>query len=167
MLHYTTGSPRSGLLIFLFYYTLPTKSFTTSCCFYPRQLYRYARFFVKQQLHVIDEHNPLDSVYEAPDFFISSKSRVYSFMVSELVGLLACQSVGFSKRTVVIGRTGSDTIPSKPHPTLIVIRRALPRGVQSSTSQINLSQVFVKEPFRVHFVTSYNPSTLLHATETT
>jgi len=47
-----------------------------------------------------------------------SKSRVYSLKDRDPVGLSASRSVGLSKWTVLIGRTGFDTISSIPDPTL-------------------------------------------------
>ena len=48
----------------------------------------------------------------------SSKSRVYLLKDIDPVGQSASRSVGFSKWTVLIGRTGFDTISSIPDPTL-------------------------------------------------
>ena len=56
----------------------------------------------------------LNSVSEGHVLFISSRSRVYR----DPVGQSASRSVGFSKSTVVIGRTGLVTISSLPDPTL-------------------------------------------------
>ena len=49
---------------------------------------------------------------------IFSKSGVYLLKDRDTVGLSASRSVGFPKWTVLIGRTGFDTIPSMPDPTL-------------------------------------------------
>jgi len=60
----------------------------------------------------------LNSVSAFLGTLISSKSRVYSLKDRDQVGQSASRSVGFSKWTVLIGRTGFDTIPSIPDPTL-------------------------------------------------
>ena len=49
---------------------------------------------------------------------ISSKSRVYSLKDCDPFGLSVSRSVGFPKMTVLIGRTGFDTMYSIPDPTL-------------------------------------------------
>jgi hypothetical protein len=49
---------------------------------------------------------------------ISSKPKVCLLKDGDPVGLSASRSVGFQKCTVLIGRTGFDTIPSMPDPTL-------------------------------------------------
>ena len=48
---------------------------------------------------------------------VSSKSRVYLLKDGDPVGCSARRSVGLSKRTVHIGRTGFNTISSLPDPT--------------------------------------------------
>ena len=54
----------------------------------------------------------LNSVSGRPVALISSKSRVYLLKDDNPVGLVASRSVGFSKRTVLIGRYHTfDTIP--------------------------------------------------------
>jgi len=60
----------------------------------------------------------LNSVSALPVTLISLKSRVYLLKDRDLVGLSVSRSVEFSKWAVLIGRTGFDTIPSIPDPTL-------------------------------------------------
>jgi len=62
--------------------------------------------------------NYLISVSALHVTLISSKSMVYLLKDHDPVGLSANRSVGFPKCTVLIGRTGFDTIPSVPDPTL-------------------------------------------------
>jgi len=64
------------------------------------------------------EHSHLNSVSGFPGTLRSSKSRVYLLKDRDPVGLPASRSVGFSKWTVLIGRTGFDTITSVPDQTL-------------------------------------------------
>jgi hypothetical protein len=58
----------------------------------------------------------------------SSKSKVYLLKDRDAVGLSASRSVGFSKWTVLIGRTGFDTTSSIPDPTLSLITQNLYRN---------------------------------------
>jgi hypothetical protein len=60
----------------------------------------------------------LNSVSALRVTLVSSKSRVYLLKDRDQVGQSASRSVGFSKWTVLIGRTGFDTISSLPDPTL-------------------------------------------------
>ena len=60
----------------------------------------------------------LNSVSRRPVALISAKSRIYVLTDRNPVGLAASRSVGFSKRTVLIGRTGFDTTTSIPDLTL-------------------------------------------------
>jgi hypothetical protein len=60
----------------------------------------------------------LNSVSGRPVALISSKSRVYSLKDCNPAGPSASRSVGFTKWIVLIGRTGFDTMPSIPDPTL-------------------------------------------------
>jgi len=53
---------------------------------------------------------------------MSSNPRVYLLKDGYPVGQSASRSVGFSKWTVLIGRTGFGTIPSIPDPTLSLMR---------------------------------------------
>ena len=64
----------------------------------------------------------LNSVPAFLGTLISSKSRVYLLKDRDRVGQSASRSVGFSKWTVLIGRTGFDTISSIPDPTLSLSR---------------------------------------------
>jgi hypothetical protein len=60
----------------------------------------------------------LNSVSALRVTLISSKLRVYLLKHRNPVGLSVSQSMGYSKRAVLIGRTGFDTTYSIPDPTL-------------------------------------------------
>ena len=60
----------------------------------------------------------LNSVSEGHVPLISSRSRFYLLKDCDPIGLSASRSVGFPKRTVLIGRTGFGNIYSVPDPTL-------------------------------------------------
>ena len=62
--------------------------------------------------------SPLNSVSAFPGTLISSESRAYLLKDHHPVGQSASLSVVFSKWTVLIGRTGSDTMFSIPNLTL-------------------------------------------------
>ena len=68
--------------------------------------------------HVEPYFIDLNSLSAFLETLISSKPRVYLLNDRDQVGQSANRTVGFSKWTVLIGRTGFDTISSIPDPTL-------------------------------------------------
>jgi len=70
-----------------------------------------------------------------PVLLISSRSVVYLLRDRDPVGLSASRSAGFSKWTVLIGRTGFVTISSLPDPTLSLTSISYDNVRQSVTEQ--------------------------------
>jgi hypothetical protein len=80
-------------------------------------------------------------VSSSPLTLISSKPRVYLLKDGDPVGLSAGRSVFFSEWTVLIGRTGFETVFPIPDPTLS-LRPCISLSMGSSLVDLSLSLCF-------------------------
>jgi len=102
--------------------------------------YGLARPSVSEWVDMWRIEDLLNSVSAFQGTLVSSKSRVYLLMDRDPVGQSASRSVGFSKWTVLIGRTGFDAISSVPDPTLSLTQKLYRNGcIVGSNSNSNPS----------------------------
>ena len=95
-----------------------------------------------------------------------SKSRVYLLRDHEPAGLSASRSVGFPKWTFLIGRTGFDTIPSIPDPTLSLTRGYPPNSTPAQPKSHRLLNTHTRDPSAAIYMEPHAACEDAHASPT-